>query len=86
MHLGEGTSLLTFPQGRKHLIDALKKKCGDDKIEELILVGDATDTSLASMSQVITHTSVFINTLLSSLKIDKIVYIPGNHDHTVWTN
>ena len=86
MHLGEGTSLLTFPQGRKHLIDALRDKFGGEKIEELILVGDATDTALASMSQVITHTSIFINTLLSSLDIDKVVYIPGNHDHTVWTD
>ena len=86
MHLGEGTSLLTFPQGRKHLLDALSAKFGDEKIEELILVGDATDTALASMSQVITHTSIFINTLLSSLDIDKVVYIPGNHDHTVWTD
>lgn len=86
MHLGEGTSLLTFPQGRKCLVDALKDKFNGQKIEELILVGDATDTALASMSQVITHASVFINTLLSSLDIDKVVYIPGNHDHTIWTD
>ena len=46
MHLGEGTSLLTFPQGRKQLIDALMTKFGGEKIEESILVGDATDTSL----------------------------------------
>jgi hypothetical protein len=86
MHLGEGTSLLTFPQGRQRLLKALKDKFGGQKIEELILVGDAADTALASISQVITHTSVFINTLLSSLDIDKVVYIPGNHDHSVWTD
>jgi len=86
MHLGENTSLLTFPQGRKHLKDILVAKFGNEKIDELILVGDAVDTSLASLSQVITHASIFIHTLRSSLDIDKVIYIPGNHDHTLWTD
>ncbi len=85
-HLGEGTSLLTFPQGRQHLLTALYNEFGIRNIQELILVGDAIDTALASMSQVITHINAFINTLRSSINIDRIIYVPGNHDHTVWTD
>lgn len=87
-HLGEGTSFLSFPRGLQHLWRTLLDNFGGGQkfqIDELILVGDIADTSLASISQVITGTNAFIRTLRSAADIDKIVYIPGNHDHTVWT-
>ncbi|MFX1503678.1 MAG: metallophosphoesterase [Promethearchaeota archaeon] len=88
-HLGEDTSVLTFPQGREHLLKSLQTAFGngeDLEIEELILVGDTGDTALASFSQVITHVNAFIQTLRSSFDIKKVVYVPGNHDHTLWTD
>jgi hypothetical protein len=86
--LGEDCSLLYFPEGRQRLVDALQTQFGNGgpiEVEELILVGDIPDSALASTSQVVDHTSDFINTLRSAIDIKKIVYVPGNHDHTLWT-
>jgi hypothetical protein len=52
----------------------------------LILIGDIPDTALSSTSQVITQTNAFIQALQSVANIKKTVYIPGNHDHTLWTD
>ncbi len=95
-HLGEETSLLSFPQGLQQLWYALREKFGSGEkkfdaegkfeVEELVLLGDIPDTALASTSQATTHTNAFIQTLRSAANIEKIIYIPGNHDHTLWTN
>ncbi len=96
-HLGEDTSLLTFPQGRQHLWRILRDVFGEPKekpedeykaqfpIKELILIGDIPDAALASRSQIITHTNAFIQTLGSVANVENCIYIPGNHDHTLWT-
>jgi len=89
-HLGEDTSFLSFPSGLHHLWDTLRNKFGtgvnrEFTIDELILIGDIPDTSLSSTSQVITQTNAFIQTLGSAANIKKTVYIPGNHDHTLYT-
>ncbi len=92
-HLGEDCSLLSFPQGRQRLWDVLRKELGQKQlgenekfdVEEMILMGDIPDRTLSSTSQIVTHTNAFIETLGSAAKIKKGVYIPGNHDHTVWT-
>ena len=97
-HLGEDTSILTFPHGRQLLWRILREFFGGPKddpgdkyngkfnIDELILVGDIPDTALSSRSQIITHTSAFIQTLGSAANVGKGIYIPGNHDHTLWSD
>jgi len=90
-HLGEENSLLSFPHGRQHLWRAIRTHLGSDgdrrlEVDEAILVGDIPDRTLSSTSQIITHTNAFIQTLGSSAKIKKGVYVPGNHDHTLWTD
>jgi len=97
-HLGEDTSILTFPQGRQFLWRTLREIFGEKdlnaadginkkfNIEELILVGDIPDTALSSRSQIITHTNAFIATLGSAANVKKGVYVPGNHDHTLWSD
>ncbi|MHA2008473.1 MAG: metallophosphoesterase [Promethearchaeota archaeon] len=88
-HLGEDTSFLSFPRGRQILREELCKAFGNGaqfQIDELILLGDIPDTSLSSISQVITQTNAFIQTIESAANISKVVYIPGNHDHTLWTD
>ena len=68
-HLGEDTSLLSFPRGRQHLWETLRKCFGEgDKkkrfeVEEAILLGDITDRTLYSKSQIITHTNALIQML-----------------------
>lgn len=90
-HLGKETSLLSYPHGRQHLWRILRKTFSSGKnkkveVDEMILLGDIPDRSLSSTSQIITHTNAFIQMLGSAANIKKAVYIPGNHDHTLWTN
>jgi hypothetical protein len=102
-HLGEETSLLSFPRGIQHVWTTL----ADDpdfwrpvfpdfvpdfeggkkvEVEELVLVGDIPDRTLSSTSQISAHTHAFAMMLGSALDIEKAVYVPGNHDHTLWTS
>jgi hypothetical protein len=90
-HLGEDCSLLSFPHGRHHLWKTLREHFGqnaDDQfdVDELILLGDTTDRTLSSTSQIITHANAFIQTLGSAAHIKKGVFLPGNHEHTLWTS
>ncbi|MGO9569613.1 MAG: metallophosphoesterase [Desulfomonilaceae bacterium] len=89
-HLGEPTSLLSYPQGLWHLWENLRTLFNGStkdplEIDELILLGDIPDRTLSSTSEIITHTNAFIQTLGSAANINKGVYVPGNHDHTLWT-
>ncbi|MBM3476225.1 MAG: metallophosphoesterase [Armatimonadetes bacterium] len=96
-HVGEDTSILSFPQGRQALWRALRRAFSGDyreddpssssrfEVDELILMGDIPDRTLSSTSEVITHTTALSDTLGSAAKVTKAVYVPGNHDHTVWT-
>jgi hypothetical protein len=91
VHLGEDCSLLSFPHGRWHLWEVIRKKLGslDDgrtEIEELIMVGDIPDRCLSSTAQIITACNAFSEMLGSAAKIRKSVYVIGNHDHTLWTS
>lgn len=85
-HLGEDTSLLSYPHGRRHLWRTLRECFGERfTIEELVLVGDIADATISSTSQIHTHTNAFCEMMGSVATIKKAVYVPGNHDHTVWT-
>ncbi len=99
-HLGEETSLLSFPRGLQHLWETLAKDRDfwrpifpdfdpdEDRVEveELILCGDIPDSTLSSTSQISAGTHAFSMMLGSALDIKKAVYVPGNHDHTLWSN
>jgi len=91
-HLGEDVSLLSYPQGRQHLWSELRNLFGhttdsEDRIEidELIMIGDIPDRALSSTAQIMDATTNFVEMLGSLAKIKKGVYVPGNHDHTMWT-
>ncbi len=89
-HLGEDCSLLSYPQGRQCLWEALAKlpfDRGDDNrilVEEMILIGDIPDRALSSTAQIITGTNQLVDTIGAILDIKRGVYLPGNHDHTIW--
>lgn len=109
-HLGEETSLLSFPQGLQHVWRTLAQKIWADlfpeeyqppeeydpdpqkdprkqvEIEELILLGDIADRTLSSTSQIYNHCHAFSQMIGSVARIKKGVYVPGNHDHTMWTD
>jgi hypothetical protein len=85
-HVGESTSLLCFPQGRQRLWETLNSLLGPSvEVEDLILLGDIPDRTLSSTSQITTHTNELMRTLGSAIDVKHVVYVPGNHDHTIWT-
>lgn len=88
-HLGEPTSLLEFAEGRTRLSEALRKLVSDHSddgtVDEVVLIGDIPDRTLASHAQIQKSTRALIELLTSSLKPKRIVYVPGNHDHTLWS-
>ena len=94
-HVGEPNSLLSFPRGLQELWYALRTKFNDKnvdpittplEVDELILVGDIPDRTLSSTSEIQTQTGALIRTLLSVARVKRLVYVIGNHDHTLWTN
>ena len=93
LHLGEPESVLFNSGDCFNLIDVTIKKIieiskGDKKydsgIEQLILIGDIADLSVASDEEAYENVKVFLTSLLDKVNIDKIIYIPGNHDHHLW--
>ncbi len=99
-HLGEETSLLSFPRGLQHLWQTFAdtpdfwKPIFPDydhsadrvEVEELVLMGDIPDSTLSSTSQISAGTHAFAMMLSSALAVKRAVYVPGNHDHTLWSN
>jgi hypothetical protein len=98
-HLGEETSLLSFPRGLQQLWQTLAKDKAfwtpifpdfdpDERVqvEDLVLVGDISDRTLSSTSQISANTHAFAMMLGDALEIERAVYVPGNHDHTLWTD
>jgi len=93
LHLGEPESVLFNSGDRFNLIDITIKKIielskGDKEydsgIEQLILIGDIADLSVASDEEAYENVKIFLTSLLDKVNTDKIIYIPGNHDHHLW--
>lgn len=81
LHLGaEGCILNKEEENVQTLVGEIK----DQKPEELILLGDVFDFSLCSLYETCSQAKEFFKELrkLDSLKV---TYIPGNHDHHIWT-
>jgi hypothetical protein len=88
-HLGEKTSLLSYPQGRGHVADVVRQHLGAGgrvPVETLVLMGDIPERSHAAPSVMLESTHGFVEALAEVLDFEKVVYLPGNHDHVLWTN
>jgi len=55
-------------------------------VDELVLLGDIPDRTMSSTSEITTHVNAFIQTLGSAAKVHRCIFVPGNHDHTMWTD
>jgi hypothetical protein len=89
-HLGESTSLLHRESGLKRFTDELRDKFevrGNERlnVKELILLGDIVDKCLASKKQMAKQANLFLHALMNTIKPRRIVFVPGNHDHELWT-
>jgi metallophosphoesterase superfamily enzyme len=100
LHFGEEDSLLTnLKEGShdldasrpsmKHLVECLKYlifQNETDKKPVLILNGDILELALSTTNQAAMVFQRFIELILPSntALFEKIIYIPGNHDHNIW--
>lgn len=91
LHLGEPEGLL-YDRGvniqdvvLSRVSELARARDGlEDGIEELILIGDIADLSEATEREAYQNTKAFLTALLGKVPVDKIIYIPGNHDHHLW--
>ncbi|MDP2683035.1 MAG: metallophosphoesterase [Deltaproteobacteria bacterium] len=91
LHLGEPEGLLYNKP--PNILDILVAKVSElanggggieNGIEELILIGDIADLSEAKPEEAYSNTRVFLTAILKKVSVDKVIYIPGNHDHHLW--
>jgi hypothetical protein len=100
LHLGEPDSILTPLQPASHEVDTdatgpvlaqlvlcleqvIEANCGDRR-PVLILNGDALELAFGSFSQALANFERLARLLLERRLFEKLVYIPGNHDHHIW--
>jgi hypothetical protein len=80
--------MLTYQEGREHLRDVILDHLGDGQkveTEQLILLGDIPERSHATPDEMLSSTHGFMESLAEAVNFEKVVYTPGNHDHTLWT-
>lgn len=72
----------------KALAECLKTLAAQQKIKPtLVLVGDALELALASTHEALMAFELFVKEMLikeNEPLFDKIIFIPGNHDHHLW--
>ncbi len=87
-HLADSVSLLSSLRGRQHLAETLGQQFapeGELEIKELILVGDILERAFSPLPEVLAAARSFIEVLRGVAAIDRIVYLVGDHEHTLWT-
>ncbi len=87
-HLGEATSLLTYSQGREHLCGVIREHLGSGgrvEAEQLVLMGDIPERSHATPETMLSSTHGFMECLDEAVGFRHAIYMPGNHDHVLWT-
>lgn len=83
LHLGAPHSLLANKQTQKRFVDAIKSI---ENITSFVLLGDILDLTMSQNADVWNLASIFFKQLFTGLKGNpQIYYIPGNHDHHIWT-
>lgn len=88
-HLGEATSMLSYEQGCWHLANVIQEHLGEGgrvEVERLILMGDIPERSHATPEEMLSSTHGFMEMINGTIDFEKAVYLPGNHDHVLWTN
>jgi len=93
LHLGEPEGLLYY-KDKFNIIDVVVNKIeeiakltdGNSSITNLILNGDIVDLSFSRTEEYKENAYFFFNALFKKVKIDKIIFIPGNHDHHIWVD
>ncbi len=87
----DGSQLSTTPPITKGIFDILKliiSECNLSKKPKLILNGDIFELAIANTNEAIFGFDIFLKEMYSSkgnkIFSDKLIFIPGNHDHHLW--
>lgn len=81
--------MLSYEEGRRHLADVIRDHLGGGErveTERLMLMGDIPERSHATPEEMLSSTHGFMETMNETVDFEKAVYLPGNHDHVLWTN
>lgn len=86
LHLGKDTCYLysekpKYEKNRKAVLDLLHSLGPQD---ELIIVGDFLELSLAGHDKIYHEVKEFFSLISETGPYNRIIYIPGNHDHHFW--
>ncbi|HPZ07290.1 MAG TPA: metallophosphoesterase [Candidatus Eremiobacteraeota bacterium] len=85
IHLGEKDCLFNdskiLGEFKKHITEEAKH----GSVDELLILGDMFDLSLASYKDVYAKAREFFQSIGEIENLKAIVFIPGNHDHHIWT-
>ena len=81
MHFGDETQLLNDRQLVDRFTEVLS---GRGPVEELVLLGDLLDLWVKTLVPAIREGRRFIEGIAGLDNVEKIVYVPGNHDHQVF--
>ncbi|NOZ61563.1 MAG: hypothetical protein GXO74_07755 [Calditrichaeota bacterium] len=86
LHLGRELSYLdtrhpSFEQNRQHFWEVLEQA---GEVEEIIINGDFFEIAMEGWSDVCEQARAFFRALAKVSSPQRIVYIPGNHDHHLW--
>jgi hypothetical protein len=100
LHLGEPDSILTPPDSSDSNVnpstaDSLLEQlviCLEDLLADnhsntrptLILNGDALELAFGTFNQALSNFEHLAGLLLERELFEKLIYIPGNHDHHIW--
>lgn len=100
LHLGEPDSILTPPESQnptadlsapdsllEQLVSCLEDLIAHDRTDRrptLILNGDVLELAFGTFSQALTNFERLARLLLEHELFEKLIYIPGNHDHHIW--
>lgn len=86
VHLGEEGCLFND----KNILHEFKNKISSETrmgtVDELIILGDLFDLSLASQEKVYEKAGEFFKEIKEIEHLNNIVFVPGNHDHHIWTS
>lgn len=84
IHLGVDSCVLN--KDKTANIQYLFKQIEEHNPDELILLGDIFDFALCSLRKTCSNARTFFGELKERLDGLKVTYIPGNHDHHIWSS
>jgi len=87
LHLGDPRCSLVVNENGKWRtevgFDRLAAACGQDN-DYLVILGDALDFSVADYVDAYSAAAAFFRQVAQAKLGKRILYVPGNHDHTLW--